>query len=142
MPFTGTSRPSVSSSPVRRSLGRSTDGGMQGKRILVVEDNFLLSEVLCVEISASEMVPVGPASRLDEALKLANEARIDAALIDVDLGDGIVSFPVCDVLTRRSVPFLFVTGTRDRIPAKFSAAAVVEKPFNPADLMAALTLLW
>jgi DNA-binding response OmpR family regulator len=88
------------------------------------------------------MVPVGPASRLDEALKLANEAHIDAALVDVNLGEGIVSFPVCDVLTRRSVPFLFVTGTRDQIPAKFSAATVVEKPYSPADLMAALTLLW
>jgi DNA-binding response OmpR family regulator len=88
------------------------------------------------------MVPVGPALRLDQALKLANEARIHAALIDVDLGGGIVSFPVCDVLTRRSVPFLFMTGTRDQILAKFSAAAVVEKPYSPADLMAALTLLW
>jgi hypothetical protein len=76
------------------------------------------------------------------ALKLASEARIDAALIDVHLGDGLLSFPVCDVLTRRSVPFLFVTGTRVDIPAKFCDAAVVEKPYSPADLMAALTLLW
>jgi DNA-binding response OmpR family regulator len=142
MPFAATSRPSISSSSVRLSLGRSTDGDAQRKRVLVVEDEFLLGEMLCIEISESEMVPVGPASRLDEALKLANEARIDAALVDVDLGAGIVSFPVCDVLTRRSVPFLFVTGTRARIPAKFSAAAVIEKPYRPADLMAALAQLW
>ena len=101
---------------------------MRGKRILIVEGELLLSEMLCIEIGASEMVPVGLASHLERALKLANAARIDAALIDVDLGGGIVSFPVGDVLTRRSVPFLFVAGTKDRIPAKFSAAAVVEKP--------------
>jgi DNA-binding response OmpR family regulator len=141
MPLLARSRPSISRAPVLRSPSRSARAGIQRKRILIIEDELPLSEMLCIEISASEMVPVGPASRLDEALKLANEARIDAALVDVDLGDGIVSFPVCDVLTRRSIPFLFVTGTRDRIPAKFSAAAVVEKPYWPADLMAALTLL-
>lgn len=115
---------------------------MEGKRILVVEDEFLLSEMICLEISASDMVPIGPAARLDQALRLANEARLDAALLDVVLGDGLVSFPVCEVLTRRSVPFLFLTGTRERIPARYSAAKVVEKPYRPADLMAALTLLW
>jgi DNA-binding response OmpR family regulator len=142
MPSVTTSRPSTSSSSGRLSRGGSAAGGMEGKRILIVEDEVLLSEMLCIEIRASEMVPVGPASCLDVALRLANEARIDAALIDVNLEDGIVSFPVCDVLTRRSVPFLFVTGARVQIPAKFSAVEVVEKPYSPADLMAALTLLW
>ena len=101
MPFGVTSLPSDSSSPVRRSHGLSTGRGVHCKRVLVVEDNFLLSEMLCVEISASGMVPVGPASRLDEALELANEARIDAALVDVNLGE--VSLP--NILSRDSRPW-------------------------------------
>jgi hypothetical protein len=69
MSFPATSRPSISTSPARRSPSQSARAGIQRKRILIVEDDLLLSEMFGTEINASEMVLVGAASH--EALKLA-----------------------------------------------------------------------
>jgi len=43
---------------------------------------------------------VGPAAKMDEALRLASQAPLDAAILDVNVG-GAVVFPVADVLQQR-----------------------------------------
>ena len=84
-------------------------------------------------------VVVGPAHTLAAALELAQgDARIDAALLDVNLG-GEPVFPIANALRARSVPMIFCTGygqTGLRVVDR--GGPVLQKPFRAADLSGAL----
>src|SRR5690606_40581319 len=47
---------------------------------------------------------IGPASRLEEAIALANETELDCAVLDVNLG-GQPIFPLADLLREKGAPF-------------------------------------
>jgi two-component sensor histidine kinase len=103
--------------PVAPDAGRERNwpgpGRMDGvrPRVLVVEDEVLLS--LEVEATLRDMgfEVVGPARDLGEALLLAlSEKELSAAVLDVNLGGRERSFPVADLLQTRNVPYIFVTG--------------------------------
>lgn len=81
---------------------------------------------------------VGPTSRMDEALRLAREDDLDAALLDINVG-GAVVFPVADVLRQRGVPFIFATGYGAKaLPHRFLGTLTLPKPFTYAALAGAL----
>lgn len=81
----------------------------------------------------------GPASRLDEALALAETTDADIALLDVNL-DGEMSWAVADCLKARGIPFVFATGYDGGavLPEAHSDAPFVSKPFQIVDLEALL----
>lgn len=82
---------------------------LTGKKILLVEDEFLIAEL------ASEMIAdlggsvVGPAPNLDEALALVRSSAFDVALLDVNL-NGQRCEPVADALMAKGLPFVVATG--------------------------------
>lgn len=108
-----------------------------GKRILLVEDEFLvamMAEDMLAELGAR---PVGPAHRLEEGLALAREAELDGAVLDINLG-GARSDAIAEVLAARGVPFVFATGYgRSAAPAGLEAE-VIDKPYSLEKLSAAL----
>src|SRR3954462_8878932 len=55
-------------------------------RLLIVEDNFWLALALTEEVEELGWRPVGPARNLSDALILARNSKLDAALLDFDLG--------------------------------------------------------
>jgi CheY-like chemotaxis protein len=107
-----------------------------GGRILVVEDNFLMAEVLCELLTECGCEVVGPAPRLPIALDLANHNAIDGAFLDVNLA-GEYCFPLARYLQEKGVPFVFLTGYGEGtvIPAAFRGVPMVSKPFNPAEIV-------
>lgn len=59
----------------------------------------------------------------------AEEAKIDIALIDVNL-QRVEAFPVADVLVRRGIPFIFMSGDDDlRRNDTYGTRPVLRKPF-------------
>lgn len=88
-------------------------------RILVVEDETALAMSLEMVLEMEGYSIVGPIARLDAALQAAEREQLDAALLDVNIIGGLV-FPVADILERRGVPVLIVTGYDDRIMRKAS----------------------
>jgi DNA-binding response OmpR family regulator len=106
-----------------------------GSKILVVEDNYLLAEVVSEFVIECGMVPVGPASGLEAGLMYAREAALDAAILDINL-DNRLCFPICDLLAERGIPFAFLTGYShlSMIPLRFRTAPLVSKPFDPDEL--------
>lgn len=112
---------------------------LKGLRILVVEDNFLLAEVISDVLVRYGCRVVGPAGDVDTALKLAREAEFDGALLDIGLF-GEFCFPVAEVLTGRRIPFLFLTGYSNLrvIPTEFRTVPRLSKPINPAGLSSAI----
>ena len=71
-------------------------------------------------------------------MSLAQNAEIDLALLDVNLG-GRPIFPVADTLKARGVPFAFASGYGEAgLSEDHRGAAVLQKPFREADLAKAL----
>lgn len=84
-------------------------------------------------------VVVGPMARVEKALKAAREETIDVAILDVNLA-GEPVYPVTEVLARRGVPFLLMTGYgRSMLPAKYAKRRVVAKPFMIQQLLNGLS---
>lgn len=108
---------------------------MRGSKILVVEDNYLLSEIVCEFLTEFGMMPIGPAAGLETGLVYARETPIDGAILDINL-DGRFCFPICSVLSQRSIPFAFLTGYGDLalVPQQFRNAPLVSKPFDPPEM--------
>jgi DNA-binding response OmpR family regulator len=104
---------------------------MRKPRILVVEDHYLLAEVVCDFVRDCNMIPVGPALDLKGGLELARYVQVEGAILDINLF-GEFCFPICLVLSQRNIPFLFLTAYDPFvIPAEFRAAPLIHKPFLP-----------
>ena len=73
-------------------------------------------------------------AQLGSALDLACDAPLDGAILNVSLA-GKLCFPIADALSKRGIPFFFVTGYgADFFPAKYRAIPRLPKPFTVAAL--------
>jgi hypothetical protein len=83
---------------------------------------------------------VGIAPSVSKAIAALDHADgIDAALLDVKLQKS-ETYPFADILVERGVPFLFTTGyDRSVIPTRFRHAALIQKPYDMAQMAKALS---
>ncbi len=111
-------------------------------RVLVVEDEALVAMELEAVLTALGCEVVGPARSLAEAVCYARgEERLDAAVLDVNLGGSDRVFPAADILATRGVPVLFATGYGSAASLEgrdARAVAVLRKPFPREALASAL----
>lgn len=115
-------------------MARSGDR-LQGLRVLVVEDEALVSFQMEDILEELGCVLAGAAARLDEALELVRQVHgaIDAAILDVNLA-GQEAYPIAEALERAGVPFGFATGYGGRIAAPWNAFPLIQKPYVTADV--------
>ena len=113
---------------------------LKGKRVLVVEDETLITMLFEDILGDLECEVVGPALNLRQALDLAHTADIDAALLDLNLA-GEPSFPAAAVLRERGVPIVLSSGYGSSgLPAEWQDLRTLPKPFTAeqvADVLAA-----
>ena len=100
-----------------------------GRRVLVVEDSYLVAEALSEALEREGAEVVGPVSALEEAWRLAQATPdLDAAVLDVNLR-GEMIWPVADLLFGRDIRLLFATGYASGIvQGRYRQSQVVEKP--------------
>ena len=114
---------------------------LQGLRVLIVEDEMMVSMLIEDMLSDLGCIVVGPAARLDEAIELVNAGGIDCAVLDVNLG-GQPIFPLADLLREKGRPFAFATGYGDAgLREVDRGSPVLQKPFREGDLARVLTEL-
>jgi CheY-like chemotaxis protein len=107
---------------------------LAGLKVLVVEDEMMVSMLIEDMLSDLGCTVVGPASRLDEAMDLVRDGEMDCAVLDVNLG-GQPIFPVADALRAKGRPFAFATGYGDAgLRDVDKGSPVLQKPFREADL--------
>ncbi len=111
--------------------------GLRGKRILVVEDEFLVALEAASMLAEVGATVIGPAHHADRALHYAQTEALDAALLDINLGKG-TSADVASCLRDRGVPFVFATGY-GQLAGVDPAAIVVDKPYSQDQIVAALS---
>lgn len=119
------------------SVKPAASGSLQGRRILVVDDEALLAFELAEELQRSGAIVVGPAHTLEQGLALAGSAECDGAVLDANLG-GLSVAPLADLLSSRNTPFVLVTGYE---APDIAAPALLQKPVDHAALRAALAAL-
>jgi DNA-binding NtrC family response regulator len=115
-------------------------GILEGRRILLVEDQFIIALELERVLTRAGCVVIGPVARLKKAIELARLEELDFAILDVNLfGEKV--FPVADILQTRAIPFLLTTGYGEAaVPAGRQGWRVVSKPYDSdkvRDLIAA-----
>lgn len=103
--------------------------GLANRRILVVEDEFLISAMLCDMLSDAAVIPVGPATTVSQAMELIRDTQIDAAILDMNL-NGQWSDPVADELTKLGIPFVFTSGYGANERSERFGARTVAKPYT------------
>jgi two-component system, chemotaxis family, sensor kinase Cph1 len=109
------------------AIGFKRDGK---PRVLLVEDEALVAMMIQETLSEFGFHVVGPLATASDALTAARESRFDAAVLDINLGDGLV-YTVAEILEKQSVPFVFVTGyDADSVDARFSAIPILQKPIE------------
>ena len=108
-----------------------TDHILQGRRILIVEDEYLLAAELEMELLDAEAIVLGPFGTVATAIEfIGTQQEIDGAILDVNLR-GEMIFQVADLLSERGVPFVLTTGyDASLIPFRFQLSARCEKPTN------------
>ena len=108
---------------------------LQGKRIIVIEDEPLVAMDLQSTLDAAGCEVIGPVGTLDKARTLIAQAEFDAALLDVNLSGHRVD-ELAAALTRKNVPFAFVSGYgRESLPSGFHEAMLLKKPFSQEQLI-------
>lgn len=112
-------------------------------RVLIVEDEALLSLYLqeCIEDAGHTVVGIAATSR--EAVELAMQARPDLAFVDVNLLDGNTGVEAARIMAERcDTLVVFMTANQKMIPGDFAGAAgLVAKPYSQSGLLSALSFI-
>ena len=128
----GQHAPLNQTAPVQRPIA------VLGNRVMVVEDEALVAMAIRESLDELGFSVVGPFSRISEAIIALRNNRVDAAVLDVNLGGELV-YPLADILTAEHVPFVFVTGYgAEEIDSRFSTVPILQKPIEPNALRAVL----
>ena len=107
---------------------------LEGKKILLVEDEYLIAMMAEDMLRTLGAEVIGPAATVDAALKLLEDAEIDCAVLDVNLKHG-TSDAVADRLREDAIPYIFATGHGHRD----IDAIILSKPYTEANLGRTIT---
>jgi two-component SAPR family response regulator len=105
---------------------------LQGMKVLIVEDSFLVADDLAETVTEYGCTVVGPSGSLADGMRHAAEAALDGALLDVNLSNDETSFPIAEVLVERGVPFVFLSGydLESAFPPQFKSVERLAKPVD------------
>jgi DNA-binding response OmpR family regulator len=111
---------------------------LQGMRVLVVEDDSIISMLIEDFLDTLGCEVVATAAQLEDGLSKANNTAIDVAVLDVNL-HGQLSYPIALALRGRAIPFIFATGHgMTPVPQSLTRVPILSKPFGMAELQIAL----
>ena len=104
---------------------------LRGRRILVVEDDYITAYDLKAELESTGAEVIGPVANLEGAMELLTSGPTpDGAILDINLG-GKPVFPLADTLRERRIPLVFTTGyDEDALPAAYAGLPCFEKPVD------------
>lgn len=112
--------------------------GLAGLRVLVVEDEYMVAQLLTLMLEDLGCVVIGPFPDADSGVAGVRDNIIDGAVLDANLGDGMTSAPVAAALQAASLPFVVATGygSLTLSDEALDRAPRVTKPFIESELEA------
>jgi CheY-like chemotaxis protein len=112
---------------------------IDGKCILVAEDNYLLAMMLTDDLVEQGARVIGPISSCAATLDiLRRDVEFDAAILDINLLDGQI-YEAADLLMKHGHPFVFASSVaRHNIPSRFDDIPLFFKPLEMRNFFASL----
>lgn len=113
------------------------DNSINQVKILVVEDEPFIALELQDTLHEAGYSVVGPALTFQQAVNLFESLPFNIALLDINIGQGEMIFPIAERIHRKHIPIAFVTGygAHAILPEELRTCPVVEKPVNPKELL-------
>lgn len=118
---------------------------LEGLRVLIVEDEALLADELCLRLSRLGLKPLATVDTGDKAVKAALSLKPDLILMDIRLKgpmDGVQATEI--ITTATSIPTVFLTAHSDTETVQRAKGAqpygYVLKPYNERDLIVTLEM--
>jgi DNA-binding response OmpR family regulator len=107
-------------------------------RVLIVEDEALIAMELERIVTDAGHSTVGPVSTVEQAL--AHAPRVEAALVDLGLADGLSGAALARrLIDRYGTKVIFVTGTPREVGHGLDGAVdVIGKPFSDERILQSL----
>ena len=104
--------------------------GLTGGAIMLVEDEAIVALAVNDLLADLGFSVIGPFSRVSDAHQALQENRIDAAILDVNLGGEMV-YSLAEILSTKNIPFVFATGYgAESIDTRFEHIPVLQKPIE------------
>ncbi len=109
------------------------------RRILLVEDFFMVAEIYKSLLTRLSYRVVGPAPSVETALTLLEQEEVDGAVLDVTLNGQLVT-PVAHRLRELELPFVFLTAVANLnlLPKELQSIPLARKPVTEERLRQAL----
>jgi CheY-like chemotaxis protein len=116
-----------------------SSAALAGRRVLVVEDEWIVASELDDELTEMGCRVIGPVPSVREAMDIMKEQPLDVALVDIELGED-TGYPIAHALQARNIPVVFLTGYNlAALASEFRHLRCLEKPVGARGLAAALT---
>lgn len=117
-----------------------TPNVLQGKSVLMVEDEYLIADALCSAFEMENMRVVGPFPNVASAMEaLDQRLKVDVAILDVNL-NGERVYPLADRLIADNIPIVLTTGYGgDAIPSHYEHLQRLQKPVHLHELFECLS---
>ncbi len=112
---------------------------LNGMRILIVEDNFVVADALRFLLSGYDGKVTAIAPNLERGFAALAAAAIDIAILDINL-NGTSVVPLAEHLRANNIPFVFVTGYADEtlLPEHLRTHPRFDKPVEADRLIRTL----
>jgi DNA-binding response OmpR family regulator len=114
---------------------------LQGRSVLVVDDDFYLATDIAAALEDAHAVIIGPFGRSADALASLQDDKPDLAVVDLNLGSG-PNFDLVRALVSAGIPTLIITGyDQDILPPDLTHLRCLQKPIHNRQLLSSIRLL-
>jgi CheY-like chemotaxis protein len=101
-----------------------------GGSVFLVEDEVMIRMMVADMLEELGYRIAAEAGEITEAIKLAQAADFDFAILDVNVNGKVIS-PVADLIKARNRPFIFATGYGSSgLPEEYRDRPALQKPFQ------------
>jgi DNA-binding response OmpR family regulator len=106
--------------------------------VFLVEDETLIQMMVAEMIEELGHTVAAQAGALNQALRLAQTADFDVAILDINLNGQRID-PVAEALSHRDLPFIFASGYgEEALTVRFRDRPALRKPFILSQLAEAI----
>jgi CheY-like chemotaxis protein len=101
-----------------------------GGSVFLVEDEVMIRMMVADMLEELGYSVAAEAGEINEAIKLAQSAEFDIAILDVNVNGKVIS-PVAELIQARNRPFIFATGYGSSgLPLEYRDRPALQKPFQ------------
>src|SRR6266478_6374151 len=115
--------------------GKGKDSIMMSTRppgcsVFLVEDEVMIRMMVADMLEELGYSVAAEAGEISEAIRLAQSAQFDLAILDVNVNGKVIS-PVAELINARNIPFVFATGYGSSgLPEEYRDRPALQKPFQ------------